>query len=70
MIALLDNALVFQNRQERKTIANFCSAALHFDLNFNVERLAVLIDWYINTMFMFMCALFRFGVIYLYKNTV
>ena len=42
--ALLDNATVFQNRRERKTIANFCGAALHFDLNFNVEGLAVLID--------------------------
>ena len=51
-----------QNRQERKRIANFCSAALHLDLNFNVERLAVLTD-ISNTMFMFMCALFRFGVI-------
>ena len=44
MIELVDSAIVFQNRQERKTIANFCSAALHFDFNFHVERLAVLID--------------------------
>ena len=41
---LLENATVFQNRQERKTASNFCGTALHFDLNFNVERLAVLID--------------------------
>ena len=40
----MDNAIVFQNRQEMKTIANFCGAALHFDLNFNIERLAALID--------------------------
>ena len=60
MIELVDSAIVFQNRQERKTIANFCSATLHFDLNFHVERLADIS----NTMFMFvfMCALFRFGV--------
>ena len=44
MIALLDDATAFQNRQERKAIANFCNAALHFDLNFSVEGLAVLID--------------------------
>ena len=45
---LLNNATVFQNRQERKTIENFCgNIALHFDLSFNVERLAVLADYYI-----------------------
>ena len=44
MIALLDNVIVFQDKQEMKTIANFCSVALHFDLNFNVERLTVLTD--------------------------
>ena len=54
MIELVDSAIVFQNRQERKTIANFCSAALHFDFNFHVERLAVLIDWY-NTYNFYVC---------------
>ena len=44
-LMLLNNATVFQNRQERKTIENFCgNIALHFDLSFNVERLAVLAD--------------------------
>ena len=43
-LRLLDNATIFQNMQERKTIANFCGTALHFDLNFSVEGLNVLID--------------------------
>ena len=41
---LLDNATVFRNGKERKTIANFCRTALHFELNFIVEGLTVLID--------------------------
>ena len=45
-LMLFDNAPVFQNRQEKKTIANFCVAAFHFDLSFNVEGLPIAcINW-------------------------
>ena len=39
--------IAFQKRQERKTVSSFCGVALYFAPNFNVERLAVLVDWYI-----------------------
>ena len=36
--------IAFQKRQERKTVSSFCGVALYFAPNFNVERLAVLVD--------------------------